>query len=146
MKEKIKNLFRNNRKKIPIITLFIFVAYSFFGVTDNACAHPGRTTSDGCHYCRTRCDCWRVAWNQEHCHDESTYIPMPTYISLSPDTSEPEYKSESEQIKIDTSKSKPQSVYTAQIHDEPDKSYVWVYWLLGIAMVGGIGLSWIRKK
>lgn len=31
-------------------------------------AHPGRTASDDCHYCRTNCDSWGVAWNQRHCH------------------------------------------------------------------------------
>lgn len=31
-------------------------------------AHPGRTASDGCHYCKTNCDSWGVAWNQRHCH------------------------------------------------------------------------------
>lgn len=33
-----------------------------------ALAHPGRTASDGCHYCRTRCDYWGVPWNARHCH------------------------------------------------------------------------------
>lgn len=31
-------------------------------------AHPGRTASDGCHYCRTNCGKWGVAWDQRHCH------------------------------------------------------------------------------
>lgn len=31
-------------------------------------AHPGRTASDGCHYCRTNCDKWGVPWNVRHCH------------------------------------------------------------------------------
>lgn len=44
-------------------------------------AHPGRTASDGCHYCRTNCDRWGVAWNERHCH--SNYVapvstPRPT--------------------------------------------------------------------
>lgn len=33
-----------------------------------ALAHPGRTASDGCHYCRTNCDYWGVPHNQRHCH------------------------------------------------------------------------------
>ena len=41
-------------------------------------AHPGRTASDGCHYCRTNCDSWGVVWNQRHCHDGTTYTPPPT--------------------------------------------------------------------
>ncbi|MFA7209371.1 MAG: hypothetical protein WC120_03715 [Parcubacteria group bacterium] len=37
--------------------------------SDNAFAHPGNTASDGCHYCRTNCDKWGVAWNERHCHE-----------------------------------------------------------------------------
>ena len=33
-----------------------------------AAAHPGRTASDGCHYCRTNCDRWNVEANQRHFH------------------------------------------------------------------------------
>ena len=39
-------------------------------------AHPGNTAADGCHYCRTNCDEWGVAWNVRHCHN--TYV-APTY-------------------------------------------------------------------
>lgn len=35
-------------------------------------AHPGRTASDGCHYCRTNCDKWGVAWNRRHCHGRTS--------------------------------------------------------------------------
>lgn len=35
-------------------------------------AHPGRTASDGCHYCRTNCDSWGVPWNARHCHSKYT--------------------------------------------------------------------------
>lgn len=33
-----------------------------------AYTHPGKTASDGCHYCRTNCDKWGVPWNVRHCH------------------------------------------------------------------------------
>lgn len=36
-------------------------------------AHPERTASDGCHYCRTNCDSWGVPWNARHCHSGYTY-------------------------------------------------------------------------
>jgi len=40
-------------------------------------AHPGRTASDGCHYCRTNCDKWGVPWNKRHCHSrESEPLPF----------------------------------------------------------------------
>ena len=35
-------------------------------------AHPGRTASDGCHYCRTNCDSWGVPWDELHCHRGSS--------------------------------------------------------------------------
>ncbi|NOI67909.1 YHYH domain-containing protein [Vibrio sp. 99-8-1] len=31
-------------------------------------AHPGRTASDGCHYCRTNCAKWGVPQGERHCH------------------------------------------------------------------------------
>ena len=34
-----------------------------------ALAHPGRTASDGCHYCRTNCASWGVPQDQRHCHN-----------------------------------------------------------------------------
>lgn len=39
-------------------------------------AHPGRTASDGCHYCRTNCDSWGVAWNERHCHNGGVAQPI----------------------------------------------------------------------
>ena len=40
-------------------------------------AHPGRTASDGCHYCRTNCDKWGVPWGERHCHSrESEPAPI----------------------------------------------------------------------
>lgn len=51
-----------------------------------AFAHPGNTSADGCHYCRTNCDKWGVAWNQRHCHgapaaSAPTYTPPPVVIA-----------------------------------------------------------------
>lgn len=46
---------------LSILFLFFFSASTSF-------AHPGRTASDGCHYCRTNCDSWGVPWNERHCH------------------------------------------------------------------------------
>lgn len=39
-------------------------------------AHPGRTASDGCHYCRTNCDKWGVPWGKRHCHNRDSE-PLP---------------------------------------------------------------------
>lgn len=59
-------------------TLSLLLSLFFvFGVISMIEAHPGRTASDGCHYCRTNCDSWGVPWNQRHCNGSpaSTYTP-----------------------------------------------------------------------
>jgi len=40
----------------------------FLCIVSPVIAHPGRTASDGCHYCRTNCDDWGEAWDERHCH------------------------------------------------------------------------------
>lgn len=57
---------------VAVLSLAIFLLYPI-----STKAHPGRTSSDGCHYCRTNCDDWGVAWNVRHCHNGSTN-PSPT--------------------------------------------------------------------
>jgi hypothetical protein len=44
---------------VPIVFLCMF---------GNASAHPGRTASDGCHYCKTNCAKWGVPAGARHCH------------------------------------------------------------------------------
>lgn len=56
-------------KKLILITLLLLPFTTF--------AHPGRTAADGCHYCRTNCDNWGVAWNERHCHNAKA-LPQPT--------------------------------------------------------------------
>ena len=51
------------------ITLLIPVA--------DVVAHPGRTASDGCHYCRTNCSKWGVAADRRHCHGGSSAPAQP---------------------------------------------------------------------
>ncbi len=53
---------------ISKLFILIFALFALFVFTPRAEAHPGRTASDGCHYCRTNCDSWGVAWNERHCH------------------------------------------------------------------------------
>lgn len=52
-------------------------------------AHPGNTASDGCHYCRTRCDYWGVAWNERHCHGGYTAPVYSTPIATPKPTIKP---------------------------------------------------------
>ena len=51
--------------KVSVLIVALVGLTSFSTATYS---HPGRTASDGCHYCRTNCDYWGVPWNQRHCH------------------------------------------------------------------------------
>ena len=42
---------------------------SLFVVAWPLIAHPGRTASDGCHYCRTNCSRSDALEGVRHCHD-----------------------------------------------------------------------------
>lgn len=54
-------------------TKFLFIFFFFVAILPkNIFAHPGNTAADGCHYCRTNCDRWGVAWNERHCHGSKT--------------------------------------------------------------------------
>lgn len=69
---------------IKAISIFVSLSLLYlFVFTTVVNAHPGRTASDGCHYCRTNCDSWGVAWNERHCHGggqaEPTSTPYPTW-------------------------------------------------------------------
>lgn len=49
----------------------IIIVVSLIIIPITALSHPGRTASDGCHYCRTNCDKWGVPWNVRHCHHKA---------------------------------------------------------------------------
>ena len=51
-------------------------------------AHPGRTASDGCHYCRTNCAKWGEREGARHCHNANKReeIDIPAPRSVIPDT------------------------------------------------------------
>lgn len=56
------------KEKIKKCLIFLIIVVGLFAFYNSTVAHPGNTASDGCHYCRTNCDSWGVAWNQRHCH------------------------------------------------------------------------------
>lgn len=58
--------------------LVVVIIFITFLIPNFSLAHPGRTASDGCHYCRTNCDDWGEAWNVRHCHGGLTSTPPPT--------------------------------------------------------------------
>lgn len=48
----------------------IFLIIGIFIITPNyVYAHPGRTDSKGCHYCRKNCEDWGLNYNEYHCHN-----------------------------------------------------------------------------
>ena len=57
------------------IAVFIAIILILF-VAQNVYAHPGNTASDGCHYCRTNCGRWGVAYGRRHCH-QNKGVPQP---------------------------------------------------------------------
>lgn len=63
-----------NRSSLVLLSGLIVLTLTANPTTVSA--HPGRTASDGCHYCRTRCDYWGVPWNERHCHGGSP-APLP---------------------------------------------------------------------
>ena len=60
------------KEKIKKCLIFLIIVVGLFAFYNSTVAHPGNTASDGCHYCRTNCDSWGVAWNQRHCHGGSS--------------------------------------------------------------------------
>jgi hypothetical protein len=60
---------------LPSFTIFVFLFVRFLQFPLPVFAHPGRTASDGCHYCRTNCDSWGVPWNTRHCHGGGVITP-----------------------------------------------------------------------
>lgn len=97
-------------KKAILLTIILLLVPLIFN--NSVFAHPGRTAADGCHYCRTRCDYWGVAWNERHCHNGGTvqgvqesapvynplintptplptWTPVPTYTPIPTDTPMP---------------------------------------------------------
>ncbi len=60
------------KEKIKKYLILIIITGGLLAFNFSVFAHPGNTASDGCHYCRTNCTSWGVAWNQRHCHGEGS--------------------------------------------------------------------------
>lgn len=139
------------------ISIFLICLFLVSFSTSSVLAHPGNTAADGCHYCRTRCGYWGVAWNQRHCHGgyspPSTYIapvttpvptptptPRPTFIPISTPKETP--------IPISTPTLSPgvkgESVKDAQSAEEPGDSGSGM--LLPLGTLGLAGGYWFYKK
>lgn len=95
-----------NEKKFNIsrkyLILALFVAGFFIFIPNFTQAHPGRTASDGCHYCRTNCSSWGYTTGTRHCHDGGSSVPAVKYET--PKTSVVETKELEKQIENKTEK------------------------------------------
>lgn len=120
------------KRIVIILALLIFIAN-----TPAAFAHPGRTASDGCHYCRTNCDRWGVVWNERHCHGgyapparkiyvAPTNVPIPTFIPSTTSTITPTIKPTKATTKVKKTVNKVSKVSPTPT---PKKSF-W-RWLFG---------------
>lgn len=50
--------------KVSCILLCLIILF-----TNCVEAHPGRTDSNGCHFCRTNCDSYGLGYGEYHCHN-----------------------------------------------------------------------------
>lgn len=64
-------------------TVIVFLVILFFSLRPKVYAHPGRTASDGCHYCRTNCAYWGEVYGARHCHGGSSADPNPIIFPTS---------------------------------------------------------------
>ena len=69
---------------VIIVCLLLFIFYPTVSF-----AHPGRTASDGCHYCRTNCAKWGEVENARHCHGGGSVPQPPVEQVLPPPTTIP---------------------------------------------------------
>jgi hypothetical protein len=127
-------------KLCSLVALFsVLFSFTITGVS----AHPGNTASDGCHYCRTNCDKWSVAWNVRHCH--GGYVaPAPTKVPVvytptpaTTRTAQPSTKSSSPQQNLQNNKSATSN----------SDNTLGGLLATGIALAGGYyGLKWLGRK
>ena len=73
------------------LLILLFPLLSLISIPTQVEAHPGRTAADGCHYCRTNCDKWGVAWDERHCHGGSAPVQVQTQASFAAPTAVPQY-------------------------------------------------------
>jgi len=78
------------RKKFSQIgSLAIAAALAVFLFSIEVNAHPGRTASDGCHYCRTNCAKWGEIQGARHCHGGYTPPAQKSVVETAPVIVEP---------------------------------------------------------
>ena len=75
------------------VKYFIVLCLICLMVPSEVYAHPGRTDSNGCHYCRTNCAKWGLRNGEYHCHNggstsssSNTTSTQSTYVKSSDNT------------------------------------------------------------
>jgi len=57
-----------DRKNLILFLFFIIFTIIIFTLPKIILAHPGNTSSDGCHFCRTNCNSWGYTYGTRHGH------------------------------------------------------------------------------
>lgn len=134
-----------------LVLLATIIVIHLFSPIANA--HPGNTAADGCHYCRTNCDSWGVAWNQRHCHGGSTIKSGGTSNSTDIEAQKmvdylnsPEGKKKGEEFMESFSKPEPTTtkVLDRAVESKSEDSYI-----PNLLAVGGLGFGayqWLKNK
>ena len=140
-------------KKILIpISIIILLISPYIGL-----AHPGRTASDGCHYCRTNCASWGEVQGARHCHGgyspPSTYtvpittsLPTPTPTPRPTFTPTPTPKETSIPISTPTLSPEIKGEGTKEIQDAEESGDSDSGMLLPLGALGLVGGYWFYKK
>ncbi len=90
---------------LALILVWLFPSLSF--------AHPGRTASDGCHYCRTNCSKWGEISGQRHCHNRKETVIKQTANPFE----ETKVKPKVSNVKLTVDKDKPEAEETSKPRD-----------------------------
>ncbi len=154
-----------NRKIKPYL-IIVLILGGLFIISTISFAHSGRTDSSGCHTCRTNCPSWGLSYGEYHCHRskgipqpeepiKSHYDPSGGYTEPAPEYKEPEpeYKEpESEYKEPEPKQEEPSETIDdnqkAAVADSKSEggSSAWIFWVLGIIVVGGIAYKIGKKK
>lgn len=66
---------KKKMKVVVAVVLFLII------IPIRVFAHPGRTDSNGCHYCRTNCGRWGLGNGEYHCHGAASYSNTTTSVT-----------------------------------------------------------------
>lgn len=77
---------------IAYLGLIAFIIWKFaVPWMDNLAAHPGKTASDGCHFCRTNCESLGYTKDTRHGHNNAVCDPKKGPVDPKYKTSQQEF-------------------------------------------------------